>query len=63
MTGQLVINKNTGLSATAANACALVIGGAQTAAHIEIDPNEIQAKSNGTTATTLYLNNGGYFSS
>lgn len=59
MTGQLVINKNTGLSATAANACALVIGGTQTAAHIEIDPNEIQAKSNGTTATALYLNNGG----
>ena len=59
MTGQLVINKNTDLSGTAANACALVVGGTQSAAHIEIDPNEIQAKANGTSTAALYINSDG----
>jgi hypothetical protein len=38
---------------------ALIVGGTQAGTHLEIDDNEIMAKSNGTTATTLYLNAGG----
>ena len=59
LTGTLVINKNTDSAAGSANAVALVVGGTQTAAHLEFDANEIMAKSNGTTATALYLNDGG----
>lgn len=58
MNGTLNLVKNTNASATAANACALIVGGLQTAAHIEIDMNAIFAKSNGTTITTLYINGG-----
>lgn len=59
VTGTLVLSKNTGLSGTAANAVALIVGGAQTAKHIEIDFNEIQAKSSGTASTDLKLNSTG----
>ena len=55
---QVVISKNTAGSGTAANAVALIVGGVQTAAHLELDPNSIMAKSNGTTLTTLYLQDG-----
>lgn len=58
VTGQLVLSKNTAGSGTAANAVALIVGGASTAAHLELDPNSIMAKSNGTTLTTLYLQDG-----
>ena len=58
VTGQLVLSKNTAGSGTAANAVALIVGGASTAAHLELDPNGIMAKSNGTTLTTLYLQDG-----
>ena len=55
MTGQLILSKTTDAAGTAANACALIIGGTQTAQHIEIDGNEILSKSNDTTPGTLYL--------
>ena len=59
VTGQVILSKTTDASGTAANACALVVGGAQTAGHMELDANEILAKSNGTTPTDLYLNTNG----
>lgn len=63
VTGTLVLSKNTDLSGTANNSPALIVGGKATEAHIEIDPNEIQAKSNGTTVTNLNLNiDGGHVS-
>ena len=59
ITGTLTLTKTTDASATANNSPALIIGGAATAAHIEIDNNEIIAKSNGTTQTVLYIQDTG----
>lgn len=56
--GQVILSKNTDAAAGSANAVALVVGGAQTAAHLELDANEIIAKSSGTAMTTLYLQDG-----
>lgn len=54
--GTLVLSNSTDASGSAANAVALIVGGLQTATHLEIDNNEIQAKSTGTTVGSLSLN-------
>ena len=60
VTGTLTLTKTTDLSGTANNSPALIIGGAATAKHIEIDNDEIQAKASGTSTAHLFLNyNGG----
>ena len=59
--GTLYLTKATDLSGTANNHPALIVGGTDTTAHLEIDANEIHAKASGTTVAPLYLNHeGGY---
>lgn len=59
VTGTLILSRATDLSGTANNKPALIVGGTDTQAHIEIDANEIQAKTNGTTTARLNLNTDG----
>ena len=54
-----IFSKSQDLSGTANNSPALIVGGAATAEHLELDGNEIHAKASGTTVGTLYLNNDG----
>jgi hypothetical protein len=57
-TGQVVITGGIDAAAATANSGSLLIG-SPTGSHIAIDANEIQAKSNGTTASIIYINNDG----
>ena len=57
--GTLYAVKAQDLSGTANNKPALIVGGADTSAHMELDSNEIQAKTNGTSVAQLYINNDG----
>ena len=54
ITGQLIISGGSNVDLTA-NAGRLILGSA-TGSHVAIDDNEIQAKSNGTTASILHIN-------
>ena len=57
--GTLYLTKTTDLSGTANNKPALIVGGTDTAAHLEVDADEIQAKASGTATAPLYLNHDG----
>ena len=59
VTGTLILSRTTDASGTADNRPALIVGGQPTAAHIEMDNNEITAKSDGTTPSILFLNTEG----
>ena len=59
VTGTLVLSKTTDASGTADNGPALVVGGTRSQAHLEIDANEIIAKSDATTKSNLYLGENG----
>ena len=59
ITGTLVLSKTTDASGKENKSPALIVGGTATTAHIEIDSNEIMAKSNGTTPSGLSLNSDG----
>lgn len=56
VTGTLVLSKTTDLSGTSNNSPALIVGGTAATGHMEIDANEIQAKTNGTSVAQLGLN-------
>ena len=54
--GSLILLNSNDSDGTSWNHPALCIGGEASASHVEIDSNEIMAKSNATTTSTLYLN-------
>lgn len=56
VTGTLVLSKTTDISGTADNSPALIIGGVSSKPHLELDGNEIAAKSDGVTPSILFLN-------
>ena len=59
VTGTLTLSKTTDAAGGSNNSPALIVGGTATSGHIEIDANEILAKTNGTTPTILNLNTDG----
>ena len=56
VTGTLILSRTTDAQGATDNGPALVIGGTRTQKHIEIDNDEIVAKANGTTLSSLHLN-------
>ena len=59
VTGTLTLSKTQDAAGGSNNSPALIVGGTATSGHIEIDANEILAKTNGTTPTILNLNTDG----
>lgn len=59
VTGTLILSKTTDADGKSDKRPALIVGGQPTSQHIEIDGNEIMAKSNATTPSFLGLNNDG----
>lgn len=57
--GTVTLSKTTDASGTADNGPALIVGGTRTTAHMEMDANEILAKSDGVTPAILNLNTNG----
>jgi len=53
------LSKTQDASGTANSYPALIVGGLATSTHLELDANEIIAKSNGTSTADLYLNTDG----
>lgn len=58
VTGSLVLSKTTDAPGTANNACPLKIGSVS-GTHLELDGDELMAKSSATATGTLYLNHNG----
>lgn len=57
--GTLVLSKTQDASGTANNSPALIVGGTAAQAHLELDNNEIMAKTDGTSTAALYINTDG----
>ena len=57
--GTLYLTNTKDLSGTANNHPALIVGGTDIAAHLEVDANEVHAKASATTVAPLYLNHEG----
>lgn len=57
--GTVTITKTQDASGTVDSKPALIVGGLSTAAHLELDNNELMAKTNGTSVAELYLNSNG----
>ena len=58
-TGTVVLSRTQDVSGTANYSPALIVGGTAASPHLELDANEVQAKSSGTSTGSLYLNNDG----
>lgn len=59
VSGTLVLSKATDASGTANTSPALIVGGTAAGVHLELDNNEIQGKSNGTTPNGISINKDG----
>lgn len=59
ISGTLMLTNATDAAGTANNKPALIVGGTDTTGHLELDSNEIMAKSNGVTPAALYINDNG----
>ena len=58
-TGTVTISKSQDAAGTENNSPALIVGGTVENAHLELDGNEIMAKTSGTTVNSLHLNTDG----